>query len=147
VPGGYRADVPAPYAAMPFLLPRVDADGNDAAGIRLPIVAVPLATLTGWQFRSAQVGAPSTLIAMAGSYIELPKTRTDRERTKDPRMSIAERYGNRAEYVKRVREAATKLADQRFVLREDIQPITDELAVQWDAIMGTPAGGVKTSSR
>ena len=52
VPGGYRADVPSAYSAMPFLLPKVDADGNDVAGIRLPIVSVPLGTLTGWQFRS-----------------------------------------------------------------------------------------------
>lgn len=136
VPGGYRADVPTPYAALPFLVPKVDADGNDAAGIRLPIVSVPLATLTGWQFRSPQIGAPSTLIAMAGSYIELPKTKVDRERTGDPRLSIAERYGTRAEYLKRVREAATRLADQRFILREDVQPITDELGAQWDAIVG-----------
>ena len=146
VPGGYRADVPAPYSAMPFLVPKVDADGNDAAGIRLPIVSVPLATLTGWNFRSPQIGAPSTLIAMAGSYIALPKTKADRERTKDPRLSITERYGSKAEYVKRVREAATKLADQRFVLREDIQPITDELAAQWDAVMGASAAA-KTASR
>lgn len=146
VPGGYRADVPAAYSAMPFLLPKVDADGNDAAGIRLPIVSVPLATLTGWNFRSAQIGAPSTLIAMAGSYIELPKTKADRERTKDPRPSIMERYGSKAEYVRRVREAATRLADQRFVLREDIDPITNELAAQWDAVMGArPAGS--TSGR
>ena len=73
VPGGYRADVPAPYSAMPFLLPKVDADGNDVAGIRLPIVSVPLGTLTGWQFRSAQIGAPSTLIAMAGALHRVSK--------------------------------------------------------------------------
>ncbi|HUR33492.1 MAG TPA: alpha/beta hydrolase domain-containing protein [Vicinamibacterales bacterium] len=145
VPGGYRADVPAPYSAMPFLLPKVDADGNDVAGIRLPIVSVPLGTLTGWQFRSAQIGAPSTLIAMAGMFVEFPRTKADRERTKDPRPSITERYGTRAEYVKRVQAAAAMLADQRFVLREDVQPMVDELAAQWDAIMGGAAA--KTSSR
>jgi len=146
VPGGYRADVPVAYSAMPFLLPKVDADGNDVAGIRLPIVSVPLGTLTGWQFRSAEIGAPSTLIAMAGAFIEFPKTKADRERTKDPRLSISERYVSRAEYVKRVHDAAVKLADQRFVLKDDVQPITDELAAQWDAIMGR-AAPAKTSSR
>jgi hypothetical protein len=144
VPGGYRADVPSPYSAMPFLVPAVDADGNEVAGIRLPIVSVPLATLTGWQFRSERIGAPSTLIAMAGSYIEFPKTRAERERVKDPRPSIAERYGSKAEYVRRVREAAEKLAAARFILREDVQPITDQLAAQWDAIMGASS---TTSSR
>ena len=147
VPGGYRADVPSPYSAMPFLLPKVDADGNEVSGIRLPIVSVPLATLTGWQFRSARIGAPSTLIAMAGAYIEFPKTKADRERTKDPRMSIVERYGTRAEYVKRIREAATRLAEQRFILVPDVQPIVDELGAQWDAVMGTTPSASRTSSR
>lgn len=144
VPGGYRADVPVPYSALPFLVPNVDVDGNEVSGIRLPIISVPLATLTGWQFRSPRIGAPSTLIAMAGAYIEFPKTKADRERTKDPRLSIAERYATRAEYVKRVRDAATKLAEQRFILRDDVQPITDELGAQWDAIMG---GSGSTNSR
>ena len=89
VPGGYRADVPAPYSALPFLVPKVDADGNDIAGIRLPEQAVPLATLTGWQFRSERIGAQNTLIAMAGAYIPFPTTRAERERTRDPRQSIA----------------------------------------------------------
>ncbi len=135
VPGGYRADVPAPYAAMPFLLPKVDADGSEVAGIRLPIVAVPLGTLTGWNFRSAKIGAPTTLIAMAGSFMPFAQTKADRERTNDPRPSIAERYSGRADYVGRVQRAATALAEQRFILREDIQSITDELAAQWDALV------------
>jgi len=135
VPGGYRADVPAPYAALPFLLPKVDADGSEVAGIRLPIVSVPLGTLTGWNFRSAKIGAPTTLIAMAGAFMPFAKTKAERERTTDPRPSIAERYSGRADYVARVQRAATALAEQRFILREDIQLITDELAAQWDALL------------
>ena len=84
---------------------------------------------------------------MAGAYIEFPKTKADRERTKDPRPSIAERYGTRAEYTKRVRAAATRLADQRFILREDIDPITEELGAQWDAVMGTAGATGKAASR
>jgi hypothetical protein len=140
VPGGYRADVPTPYAALPFLVPNVDADGNETAGIRLPAIAVPLATQTGWQFRSAKIGAPSTLIAMAGAYIDLPRTRAERETTKDPRQSIEERYGTRAEYLKRVTEAATRLADERYLLKDDVKPIADEAAKQWDHVMAGGAG-------
>jgi hypothetical protein len=136
VPGGFRADVPAPYAPMPFLVPAVDADGNEVAGIRLPIVAVPLATLTGWQFRSERIGAPTTLIAMAGAYIPLPATRAERDRRKDPRMAIAERYPSKSEYLKQVRQAATLLADERYVLREDVQALVDEAATRWDATIG-----------
>lgn len=139
VPGGYRADVPTPYAALPFLVPNVDADGNETAGIRLPAIAVPLATQTGWQFRSAKIGAPSVLIAMAGAYIDLPKTRADRERTNDPRPSIEERYRTRTEYLKRVEAAAEKLAGERYLLSGDVRAIVDEAGVQWDHTMGRTA--------
>src|SRR5262245_54266197 len=41
----------------PVLVPKTDADGNDIAGIRLPDVAVPLATYTGWGLRAYPSGA------------------------------------------------------------------------------------------
>jgi hypothetical protein len=140
VPGGYRADVPAPYSALPFLVPKVDADGNDIAGIRLPEQAVPLATLTGWQFRSERIGAQNTLIAMAGAYIPFPTTRAERERTRDPRQSIAERYGTRADYLRKVQEVAARLASDRYVLQTDVSAIVQEAGAHWDAVMGrTPS--------
>jgi len=138
VPGGYRADVPAPYSALPFLVPKVDADGNDIAGIRLPEQAVPLATLTGWQFRSERIGAQNTLIAMAGAYIPFPTTRAERERTRDPRLSIAERYGTRADYLKKVQDVATRLASDRYVLQADVPAIVQEAGAHWDGVMGRP---------
>ena len=45
---GWRADRAKP---LPFLVPAVDADGNERAGIRTPEIAVPVATYTGWNFR------------------------------------------------------------------------------------------------
>lgn len=139
VPGGYRADVPAPYSALPFLVPKVDADGNDIAGIRLPEQAVPLATLTGWQFRSERIGAQNTLIAMAGAYIPFPTTRAERERTRDPRQSIAERYGTRADYLRKVEGAANQLAGDRYILRGDVPAIVQEAGRHWDSLMGRTA--------
>jgi Alpha/beta hydrolase domain len=147
VPGGYRADVPAPYSALPFLVPNVDADGNELGGVRLPIVDVPLATLTGWQFRSEQIGAPNTLIAMAGAYIPLPATKADRERRKDPRKSIEERYTSRGEYLKKVQAAAAKLAQERFVLTDDVPLLVDEAAKQWDVAMGVGRATTNQAAR
>jgi hypothetical protein len=138
VPGGYRGDVPGPYSALPFLVPNMDADGNDIGGIRLPEQAVPLATLTGWQFRSQRIGAPNTLLAMAGAYIPFPMTQAEREKTHDPRQSIAERYGTRAEYLKKVQDAATHLAQERYILQEDIVTIVQDAGRHWDSLM-TPA--------
>lgn len=141
VPGGVRADVPAPDAAMPFLVPQVNEDGNEVGGVRLPSIAVPLATQTGWQFRSEAIGSPHVLVAMAGAYMPFPRTRAEREARRDPRLSIEERYGSRDEYLRRVRAAAVALADDRLLLREDVEPIVAESATQWDAVMAPPARG------
>jgi hypothetical protein len=98
---------------------------------------VPLATLTGWQFRSEQIGAPSTLIAMAGAYVPLPATKAERERRKDPRMSVAERYPAKADYLAKTQAAATKLADDRYILKTDVPAIVKEAGALWDLVMGT----------
>ena len=66
VTGGAGAGSP-----LPLLVPQVDADGNERAGIRLPEVAVPLATYTGWNFRSAATGGTNQLVPLLGSYIPL----------------------------------------------------------------------------
>ena len=102
-PAAIRADLPGRPSVLPFLVPQVDSDGNDIGGIRLPEQAVPLGTYADWAFRSEQTGAPDTLIAMAGSFIPFAKTRADREKNHDPRLSIEERYCNRADYVRRVK--------------------------------------------
>ena len=147
VPGGYRSDVSGPYSALPFLVSKVDADGNDIAGIRLPVQAVPLATLTGWNFRSERIGSPDTLIAMAGAYIPLPATRAEREKSKDPRQSISERYGSKADYLKKIQESATGLAGERYILPKDVQIIVQEAGTHWDSLM-TPAKNTgQTASR
>lgn len=136
VPGGYRADVPAPYSALPFLVPNVDEDGNETGGIRLPVVAVPLATLTGWQFRSERIGAPRVLIPMAGAHIPFPRTRQEREQRRDPRPSIAERYASKSDYLQRVQDVAAKLAAERYVLQDDVRSLVEEAGKQWDFVMG-----------
>ena len=66
VASGYRWDVDTPVSALPFLLSQVDVDGNETGGIRLPEQETPLATMTGWQFRSERIGAPDTLIVNSG---------------------------------------------------------------------------------
>ena len=54
----------------------VDADGNEIAGIRLPPIAVPLGTYTGWNVYRAQ---PCELCDRDGSLIPFARTR-DRAR-------------------------------------------------------------------
>lgn len=137
VPGGYRADLPGAMSVLPFIVPQVDSDGNDVGGIRLPEQAVPLGTYTDWAFRSEQSGAPNTLVAMAGSYIPFAKTRADREKNHDPRLSVEERYSTRAGYVRRVEEAANQLVKDRLLLPEDVKPIVEAAGQHWDWTMST----------
>ena len=132
VPGGYRWDVDTPVSALPFLLSQVDADGNEIGGIRLPEQAVPLATTTGWQFRSERIGAPHTLIVNSGAYIPFPVTRAEREKTGDPRLSIEERYAGRADYLAKVAQVANRLAEERYVLQRDVPAIVEAAGKHWD---------------
>ncbi|MBS0262297.1 MAG: hypothetical protein JSS02_10135 [Planctomycetes bacterium] len=106
--------------AYQTLVPAVDADGNEIAGIRLPDIAVPLATYTGWNLRSDEVGAAGALGRWNGSYLPFPSTAAVRIKSKDPRRSIAERYPTRDAYLARYAESAIQLRDDRWLLDEDV---------------------------
>ena len=117
--------------ALPFLVPRVDADGNEVTGIRVPELAVPLATTTGWNFRSERVGNPSTLYALLGSYVPFARTKTERDARHDPRLSIEERYRDRDEYLQKIRASATALVSDRFLLQEDVDDVVQRATRHW----------------
>ena len=51
----------------PSLVSAVDADGNEVGGIRLPAIAVPLATYTGWNVRHADIGGPGQVLSPGGT--------------------------------------------------------------------------------
>lgn len=143
VPGGYRADVLGAMSVLPFDVTQVDSDGNDIGGIRMPEQAVPLGTYTDWNFRGEQMGATETVIAMAGGYIPFAKSKGDRENKRDPRPSIEERYSSRADYLKKVEDAATKLASERYILQEHVKAIVEDASKHWDYFMaaGSNTGG------
>jgi hypothetical protein len=116
-------------------VPQVDKDGNDTSGIRLPEQSVPLGTYTGWAFRSEREGEPDTLVSMAGSYIPFAKTKAEREKNHDPRLSLEERYSGREDYLRRVETAANALAKDRYLLPEDVKTVVDEAGKHWDWTM------------
>ena len=117
---------------LPFLVPQVDADGNDLAGIRVPEQAVPLATTTGWNFRAERIGNPSTILALAGSYLPFPRTRAERDASRDPRRSIEERYRRRDDYLTRIRTAADGLVKGGYLLAEDLGAVVERAGRHWD---------------
>ncbi len=137
---GVASQVPAligkPY---PVLVPAVDADGNEWAGIRLPLVTVPLATHTGWNLRHREMGGEGQILSsggatggtLAGSTIPFPATAEERMATGDPRLSIAERYPSQDDYLSRVRAAAQELISQGYVLPEDLDLLTAQAAAHY----------------
>jgi hypothetical protein len=105
--------VGTPY---PVFVPKADADGNDIAGIRLPEVAVPVATYTGWALRADGLDGCDA----NGQKLDFAKTRAARLASGDPRSSLEERYGDHVAYVEQVTRAAAALRDARFMLEEDV---------------------------
>jgi len=111
---------PAGRPAYPNFVSKVDADGNEIAGVRLPPVAAPIATTTGWALRRAGFsegdGGESS-----GQFIPFQRTKDARVRAGDPRLSLEERYGTHEHYVEAVARAAKELAAERLLLEEDVQ--------------------------
>ena len=129
-----------PGIGAPFiqLVPAVDADGNDRAGIRMPELAVPLATHTGWNYRHASIGAPDRLSGEIGSYFAFPRTRAEGEESGDPRRSIEERYRDRNDYLGRVTQAALKLVSRGYLLTADLPNILIRASRHYDWAVSEP---------
>jgi hypothetical protein len=124
--------------AYASLVAKVDADGNEVAGVRVPEQLVPLATYTGWNLRSPAIGAPTDLVQSTGSYYPLARTRAERERAGDPRPSIAERYRSMDDYLARIEAAARTLVSRRLLLPDDVAFVKAAAETHWKGITATP---------
>lgn len=102
------------------LLPRTDADGHDLDGVRLPEVAVPLATHSGFNLRRPGF-AEGQLCGLNGLMVPLAATAAERAERRDPRPAIAERFATRSAYVQRVQAAADALRVEGLLLDEDVR--------------------------
>jgi hypothetical protein len=134
--GIVAVDPPEVNGSYPILVPQVDNDGNEVAGLKMPEIAVPLATYTGWNLFNAESGPSNLLSSMQGSYIPLSRTRADRARTRDPRASIEERYQSRDQYLKLVSAAAKEMAGHGYLLDEDIARIVERADAHWSHALG-----------
>ncbi len=131
---------PAVGEEYPSLVSAVDGDGNEVGGIRLPAIAVPLATYTGWNVRHPDIGGAGQTLApggtVVGGAIPFAGTRAERLASGDPRPSIEERYGSRQEYLARVRESAEALVGTGYMLAEDVDVVVGQGGEVYDAIVG-----------
>ena len=117
--------------AFPVLVPQVDADGNERDGVRLPEVVVPLATYAAWNLRDPSIGASDQRVPFEASYLPFPRTAAERQTSGDPRKSIAERYGNREDYLARYTAAVDDLVQQRWILPEDRAALIHRGEQEW----------------
>jgi len=120
---------------FPVMVPQVDPDGIDLSGVKMPEVAVPLATYLGWNLFNEQSGPVDELSSMAGSYIPFPKA----PGTADPRRSVQERYHDKEQYLGKVSGAALELIRQGYLLEVDLAAIMRGAAARWDFAMSERA--------
>ena len=116
---------PAMHSSAQYtvLVPRVDEDGNDIAGIRPTDIEVPLATHVGWNYRKAGRIEDEGCGTRGSSF---PFAITKAERSDDPRPSLEERYGTHDVYVQQVREAVMRQQEARLLLPQDAERLVSK---------------------
>ena len=129
--------MPAKIGLAPYLdwVSMLDGNGNEAAGIAMPDVAVPVASHTGFNPRHRDTGGAGQLLEYVGSTIPFARDQAGREATGDARPSIQERYASRDDYLDQVRAAAEDLVGQRYLLAQDVALCVDLAAARYDAIL------------
>jgi hypothetical protein len=113
---------PAHLAGAVIQVPKHDNDGNAIGGVRLPDLAVPMGTHGG------QNRPTSRNCMLLGSYTAFAGTKAARDAAGDARLSLAERYHNRDDYMNRIRIAVQALITEGFLLPEDAAVITQAAA-------------------
>jgi len=110
---------------LPTVVPKVDADGNEIAGVASVLHQVPLGTYTGWN-PGADGFYKGQIRMNMGAFIPFARTKADRLASGDPRLSLEERYGTHENYVAKVRVAAERLVRGRYLLQDDADRLISE---------------------
>jgi len=111
------------------LVPQVDKNGNEIAGIRLPEIEVPLATFTGWRMRNPAFS--NSLGRNSGTVYPFPQNMNVQMESNDPRETIYTLYPTKKDYLNKITNSLIVLNQKRFLLDEDIPKLFME-AAQYD---------------
>jgi hypothetical protein len=146
---GFASGILNPYPGLPTgkyypnSVGKVDADGNDLTGIRLPEVVAPQATNSGWGLRAASFGGKADGTdgcESTGQSVVFAPTAAARATAGDPRLSMDERYGNHAGLVAARTTAANALLAQRLLLQADVNAYIANAALPI-AVVASPTYG------
>ena len=119
---GIPTNAPPPVKqVIKMLVPRVDADGNEVGGVPVVLTSAPLGTYLGWNITAAGARPfhKDQICNYVGGMVPFAKTQAERVANNDPRLSLAERYGNHAGYVAAVAKAAADAVASGFLLQAD----------------------------
>jgi len=119
---------------LPFLVPQVDADGNELAGIRTAEQRVPVATYTGWNFRHASIGGTDQLVSLLGMALPFATTKTARTTSGDPRLSLEERYPTKDAYLAQASTVIDALVTGRYLLPGDAARVRSRIEAHWPSV-------------
>lgn len=126
---GVASMAPPPIKqVLPMRAPKVNADGNELGGVPVVLLEAPLGTYLGWNITAGGVRPfhQGQICNYVGGMIPFPKTMAERQATGDPRLSLQERYGDHAGYVKAVTKAVERVQKAGFLLPEDGQRLIQE---------------------
>jgi hypothetical protein len=117
---GVTTEPPRIDGVYPTLVPQINSDGIEIAGVHLPEIAAPLATYTGWNLRDPKIGFPDSRASFVGSYIPWAKA------------EVIDRYRNREEYLGHFTAEALEGVHDRFLLADDLPLIIGRAGAEWD---------------
>ena len=127
VSGIISKEPPVIRRALQLLVPKVNEDGNEIAGVASVLHQVPLGTYLGWNITAGGF-FKGQMCEFTGAYVPFAKTKAERAASGDPRRSLEERYANQEAYVAAVRAAAEKAVRERYLLREDADRLIQQAA-------------------
>jgi len=117
---GIVTEPPRIDGVYPSLVPQINADGLELAGVHLPEIEVPVATYTGWNLRDPKIGFPDSRASFVGSYIPWAKA------------EVYKRYQSGEEYFGRFTLAALARIRDRFLVVDDLPAILQRGGQEWD---------------
>lgn len=97
---------PTVRQAIPMVVPKTDADGNEVGGVPSVLRSVPLGVYRGWNVTASGFDK-GRLCGLNGSYEPFSKAK------------LQELYGSHEKYVDLVKNAAAQAVRDRFLLQED----------------------------